>query len=229
MNYFGHVALACGFEQDPDFLLGSMLPDFIGIMGRGTLACRTCKLKQGVDFHVLTDEIFHSQAWFVTRVRRSLDELRRLGVRKGPARAVAHIGVELLLDFELSSQQLFRSALRDALVAAGPKRITSLLAWSDDATLAAFESLRLRLLERCERPDLFATSRIVERLTYMFRNRPRLELAGNERQLINNWINNLWVPFGDELEPLFSGMDATLRTRWLAQNSVTPPRLAAVS
>ena len=106
MNYFGHAALAILRRERPFFVLGAMLPDFLAMLGgrlqnkRGGGFIRE-QLANGVDFHLKTDAVFHQAPVFVAMNRRALIELRQLGVSRGPARACAHIGVEMLIDAHL--------------------------------------------------------------------------------------------------------------------------------
>lgn len=58
-------------------------------------------LAAGLAFHQTTDSVFHSTEMFTKANRRLLLEMKEKGVRRGPARAAAHIGVEMLIDAEL--------------------------------------------------------------------------------------------------------------------------------
>lgn len=81
------------------FLLGSALPD-IASMGRVRLQrpLVNSTLDLGVQNHHYADSAFHQSAWFVQRNAALHDKLEGAGLKRGPARACAHVGIELLLD-----------------------------------------------------------------------------------------------------------------------------------
>src|SRR5688572_23166915 len=112
MNFFGHAALAAGHfsarsPQLPgtDLALlcaGAMLPDFISMLRLGRPAVLDEQVARGVSFHHLTDHAFHELDSFLRLSREAFAWLSEQRVPRGPARAVAHIGVEMLLDEVLS-------------------------------------------------------------------------------------------------------------------------------
>jgi hypothetical protein len=213
MNYFGHVAVACRFLESPEFLLGSMLPDLAGIIGT-SVPKSTADVQLGVQFHVRTDEVFHELAPFRQRVNSGSESLRSRGLRKGPARAVAHVATELLLDSELNQVQLYRVAYSEALFVAGPKRVGALLQWEARGTAEDFEFLRLRLIERSAFREPFAPGRLVGRLERVLKDRPRLRLTPNERLLVHDWLRTGPVPFGAELSTFVEQIEYGVRSRW---------------
>lgn len=115
MNFVGHIHIAghClerhGHKSDhpsvphPDrYLLGAALPDFATI-GRFQLTGQPTDpdLAAGVDMHHATDDAFHGSDWFLTHSTAVRAKLESRGVNRGAARAVGHVGVELLLDGHL--------------------------------------------------------------------------------------------------------------------------------
>ncbi len=132
MNYFGHAAL-CHLDRDEStsrhpeveanriderapFVLGAMLPDLCAMAGLRCARSRDERVNAGIDFHMETDAVFHETRMFIEHNRRVCASLRELGVGRGPARACAHIGVEMLIDAVLveSERHLgqYTSALR---------------------------------------------------------------------------------------------------------------------
>jgi hypothetical protein len=154
MNFFGHAALAAGhfsalspqpLEADLAlFCAGSMLPDFVGMLRIGRPAVLDERVAEGVSFHHRTDHAFHELESFQRLSRDAFAWLTEQRLPRGPARAVAHIGVEILLDEVLSSdsgaRDAYRAALRVPLEAA-----LSFMTASDPERLQA---LRSSLLER---------------------------------------------------------------------------------
>lgn len=119
MNLLGHahVALASG-DEDPAFVLGALLPDLASMarvrIDREQLAP---EVDRGVAYHLRTDAVFHTLPAFVggsADIRRAV--LAR-GLSRGAARAVGHVGWELLLDGTLvgtPAETAFHGALDDA-------------------------------------------------------------------------------------------------------------------
>ena len=122
MNLLGHafVALAGGGsggddEPDPDFVLGALLPDLASMarvrVDRAQLAP---SIERGVVCHLRTDTVFHTLPAFVEgsgQIRRAVLER---GLSRGAARAVGHVGWELLLDGTLVGSDA-EAAFHDAL------------------------------------------------------------------------------------------------------------------
>lgn len=115
MNFVGHIHIGHryldghGLDGRPAggvlldrYLLGTALPDFATI-GRFQLTGEPAdsSLAAGVDMHHATDNAFHACDWFVTNSQAVRADLERRGVNRGAARAVGHVGVELLLDGHL--------------------------------------------------------------------------------------------------------------------------------
>src|SRR2546428_3982578 len=110
MDFFGHAAVASWRDGGPAVVLGAMLPDF-ATMCRARLDTPTdAEIAVGVELHHATDAAFH-QLPVVTGLMRELDDrLARGGCARGPRRAVAHIGTELLLDGVLVDDAAYRAS-----------------------------------------------------------------------------------------------------------------------
>src|SRR5262245_38990668 len=75
-----------------------MLPDFAS-MSRARLAgAEDARIAAGIALHQRTDDAFHGAPTFVALYRDGCQELEAAGLGLGPARAVAHVGTELVLD-----------------------------------------------------------------------------------------------------------------------------------
>ncbi len=99
MNVTGHVALAARLEPDPAVWLGAALPDLAGA-GRHRLLGSTDDdaVTLGIALHHRSDDVFHGSAWFRSLQDELRPRLETLGLGRGAARAIAHVGPELLLD-----------------------------------------------------------------------------------------------------------------------------------
>lgn len=99
MNVTGHVAVAAALDDDPAVWLGAALPDLAGY-ARHRLVGETDDLavRRGIALHHRTDDAFHASAWFRALQDRLRPRLEAAGLGRGAARAVAHVGPELLLD-----------------------------------------------------------------------------------------------------------------------------------
>lgn len=115
MNFFGHVVVATWLpDADGRTALGAMLPDLLGIAGLRGVEPRDPEVARGLELHHRTDDVFHASDAFVTLQASLRAALEAGGLQGGPARAVAHVGVELLLD----------GALLDGIDLDGGARVT---------------------------------------------------------------------------------------------------------
>jgi hypothetical protein len=169
VNYFGHAAVASWTNSSPGAVLGAMLPDF-ATMSRTRLAEPTdVAIARGIDMHHQADGVFH-QLPAVLGLMRELDaRLVTAGVARGPRRAVAHIGVELLIDGVLVDEQPYRDAYLAAL-AHDPAGIQ----FRDEGDNLRFEALHARLRTYGVPDDLREPDSIVHRLHRMLAHRPLL-------------------------------------------------------
>src|SRR5690606_21038673 len=99
VNFFSHAVVAARRSEDPRWILGSMLPDFVSMAGlRLESVHGDAPLERGVAFHHTCDDAFHGAPLFVELMERAREQLERDGLDSGPALAIGHVGVELLLD-----------------------------------------------------------------------------------------------------------------------------------
>lgn len=109
MNVGGHIAVAMRLAPgEPRVWLGAALPD-LGAMGRFRLMGDTVDpdVTAGIALHHATDDAFHRHSTFTEAMARLRSDLATDGVARGPARAVAHVGPELMIDgFLLEDDQL---------------------------------------------------------------------------------------------------------------------------
>ncbi|MFT7598508.1 MAG: hypothetical protein ACI8TP_001429 [Acidimicrobiales bacterium] len=170
MNVGGHLAVAAEISDEPTFWLGSVLPD-LGAIGRfrllGTVDHST--VTAGIAFHHDTDAAFHSHPWFVDIQSRLHGSLVAAGLTRGAARAIAHVGPELLLDGSyLADRDKHDQAL--AAVATIGDGLASLVAIDSEGWM-----IHLRRVAEVGLPTDYADpAAVAARLHRILMRRPRL-------------------------------------------------------
>jgi len=229
MNYFGHVSLACQFNHAAEFLLGAALPDFASMLGCTVPGCSHALVTQGLVFHRVTDDVFHQLPTFETLVRGEQLALRECGMRKGPARALAHTCIELLLDAVLWHDPVRRRAFHDAVAIASPNRLGRNLVWKADGHSHRFERLRLRLVEHMQSRPNNAADTIAIRLFRTLSARPRLRLTIQEERTVADWVGPLQTRIHDTLGGLWLGLVREVSSRWSDQKKQVGLRILCVN
>lgn len=176
MNIGGHIAVAMRLAPDePRVWLGAALPD-LGAMGRFRLMGDSPDpdVTAGIALHHATDDAFHRHPTFTEAMARLRADLAADGVGRGPARAVAHVGPELMIDgFLLEAEQL-NNAVNAAFAEIEPlgPGLGSLVETSSDEWLR-----HLRKVPSWGLPTDYADPHAVaHRLQRILSSRPRLEL-----------------------------------------------------
>jgi hypothetical protein len=192
MNYFGHCAVASWFDgkEAAPFGFGAMLPDFV-LMARAKLASPATSnnaIADGIDLHHRTDAAFHHQPAVLALMRELSERLAHYGCARGPARAVAHIGVELLLDAVWTDDETYARCYQHAIATD-----VSQLHWdaNDDVDGAtAMQNLQRRLIEFGVPRDLQRTDSIVHRMHRMLIDRPRLAPSASDLVAIGRAVDD---------------------------------------
>jgi hypothetical protein len=189
MNFFGHATLAARFSDRPEFVLGAMLPDFSYMLGLRGPGAQDGVIAAGIRFHHVTDRAFHDLAIFRRHCREATAVLRARGVARGTARAVAHVGVELLLDAALAESAAARSAYVAGLRAGQRPELLRGLLWpsAEQARLGRLMS-RLEGFEQHGDMAPVPASLIVERLSRALGRRPRLAIAPRDVPAVVDWV-----------------------------------------
>ena len=135
-------------------------------------------LTQGIAFHHLSDKHFHGLQTFRDLESWTLQRLTELGFRRGPARGIAHVGVELCLDGSLIGQAdaMYLRALNCAK--------SSEMNWKKAEDAAAFDRLLGRLREIGTPRGYQDPSVVSRRLVQILGPRPLLALDERERPLL---------------------------------------------
>lgn len=171
-------------------VLGAMLPDLECMVGSTASRFVTGPLRRGVWLHHATDRAFHDGPQFLAHQEAARSLLATLPVRRGPRRAVAHVGVELILDSALNTPsrlERYVSALEVGLQGAALRGVPFL------------ERLQLRsLLKTLGRRAAYVTpsapSGVVERLERALWARPALRLSAAELPHVQEWADQAWQP-----------------------------------
>lgn len=101
MNYLGHahVALASGEDVHARYILGAVLPDVASMAGVRVQYQRLPEpMAAGVRHHQRADAVFHAHPAFRQGMAALRGDLAAAGLAGGAARAVGHVGWELLAD-----------------------------------------------------------------------------------------------------------------------------------
>jgi hypothetical protein len=186
MNFFGHAAMAERVSAEPPFVLGAMLPDFSSMLRLRPPTSSHPEVARGIAFHHLTDRAFHELSVFRDLCSDAMRLLAERGVSRGTRRAVAHVGVELLLDVELSQDPPARSAYIAGLHAGRDPAVVSTLSWPEDQQ-ERLVRLAARLEERSDSAKP-TTKTIVERLERTLSERPRLAIEDAARAHVADWV-----------------------------------------
>jgi acyl carrier protein phosphodiesterase len=203
MNFIGHLLVAGWQRDDPAFGLGAMLPDFASMAGIRPPPIQHTAVAEGVALHHRTDDVFHGCPTFVELSRDVFQELVQAGVERGPARAVAHIGVELLIDGELLQRE---PALGSAYLSA----LTAFESLPPDALPAPQRGPLDRLQRRLatygipydyQRPDL-----VTARLISILGRRPRLALSATSAASVGLHMPALQARVAEHLSELLSSL-----------------------
>jgi hypothetical protein len=206
MNFFGHAHVAGWFSEAGPFVLGSMLPDFANVLGVAPPRTRHAELHAGIELHHETDRVFHDCDAFCELEQDSRENLAALGVSKGPRRALAHIGVELLIDAELARLEPVGSGYTTALRYGMTQACGGELEWrASDAH--SDQSQRLAgLCSRLATSSRFGSDAggLARRLMFILASRPRLQLQLAELAYVEAWLADCKPRVAALIQPLLS-------------------------
>lgn len=194
MNFFGHAALAAshfterqpplGADLLPTVCLGAMLPDFIGMLRLGRPTIHDAALATGVAFHHGTDEAFHDLPAFQRLSRQAFAWLSEQQLPRGPARAVAHMGIEMLLDEVMADEPSARNAYRAALEVP----LATLLDFATPVDAERMAGLQQALLTRSASQLRPPAALVAERIRRSLAGRPRLATDDAGQALLGSWV-----------------------------------------
>ena len=186
MNFFGHGCLAAETRADAAFVFGAMLPDLAAMAGLRVSSVAHATADAGRRFHYATDAAFHRAEGFQTLCIAATHALRDAGLRRGPARAIGHVGVELLLDGWLAAERGVPALYGEAL-ALGPA-LAPAIAFRVDRGAAPLVELCERIATAKLSPDAWCEpERLAARLVRILARRPLLALEARELPAVRAW------------------------------------------
>ncbi len=188
MNFFGHAVVATWRSPEPEFVLGAMLPDFASMLGVRPPAVVGDALVRGVEFHHATDRVFHESRTFHELEHHARHALRELGLPRSSTLAVAHIGVEMLLDGALVSDARGVAGYLSALNgAASVLKSAPTILWNDDGLAKRFRRLTETLAARGISSKMAEPESVAFRVERALASRPRLRLPAGGEALVRVW------------------------------------------
>lgn len=213
MNFFGHAWLAAGRGADAGgcdsaFVFGAMLPDLAPMAGGRIAEVDSPDLEAGIAFHIACDAVFHSAPAFRSLLVESSHTLEDAGVRRGPARGAAHVGIELLLDGWIAKQRGVPAAYHDALAAApayaARVHFTGTGAYALKALCARVAASDLPLAY-ADPP--FTAARVERALS----RRRRLALTADEPEQVAHWLSAIGPELGRKAGALLDSVAVAVR------------------
>lgn len=181
MNFVGHAHVALAVRDEPAFVLGAMLPDFASMCGARLVAPTHDGIAAGVALHHRTDEAFHACAEFVRLCAATSASLEARGIAWGAARAVAHVGIELLLDGLLLDDAATRDGYLRAVAALADPALSIEVSGRG---AARWPAVRERAIVH-GLPDAYRDPReVADRLIRILAPRPRLAVDPGQRPVL---------------------------------------------
>jgi hypothetical protein len=189
MNFFGHALIAQRNEATrgsnrAEFVLGAMLPDFASMLRTRPPASTLDALTAGLSFHHQTDDAFHGSQSFLEFSRFLSDR----GVARGTARAVAHVGVELLLDAAFAYENGANEAYLSAVACGSTTLVRGHIQWHDNDASQRFQQLCQRLRARGRFQENPPSELVAERLRSILADRPRLAMDDRGLFVVREWV-----------------------------------------
>lgn len=195
MNFFGHAVVASWASDDPALAFGSMLPDFAHMLGVARIESSDATVTAGIALHHACDEVFHTSATFVRLQNKSRTLLSALGLPRGAGLATSHVGVELMLDSELSRDPAHLKHYLLSINHGLRKKAYTVISAQPSALPADTDPLGTLLTLLVERVDRLAPqngTELAERLFRILSPRPRLAFAATAVPQVAEWAEATW-------------------------------------
>ncbi len=187
-----------------------MLPDLLGMLGMRVTGLFDAELSAGVDYHHATDAAFHAAPRFIELCTHSIASLTESGVERGTARAVAHVGVELLLDGALSSDLHARRSYEQALRGATAAPLHDLLALAEPRDVERLRHGLTRLTTAPVPEGYLQPDFVAERLEHILGSRPRLAMRRSDMPIVRRWAQATHAAVHEQRDALLTEVRAKL-------------------
>ncbi len=168
VNFFGHAAVASWRVGRGGLPLGAMLPDFSTMCGARIASTPDSEVADGIALHHATDKAFHGLPSVIGLMRELDQRLERGRCARGPRRAAAHIGVELLIDGVLVDNEEYRDSFILGL------EYETQIEWRHEGDDLRYAELITRMRAHGVPLDLKRPESITHRLARMLGHRPLL-------------------------------------------------------
>ena len=202
MNWYGHLALAWDDRPDPVFALAAALPDLARLAGCPRVGLPSSgPVADGVAHHHEIDDRFHHGDAFRRLLRAGTADLEARGLRRGVARAAAHVGIELHLDGVLSMRDDARALLDTAFAAGHGSGVGDALEW-DAPDRTAFADTLDRLGSGPYPTVWQSEDEVAARVIRVLSHRPRLRPIAAEEGALLEVLRDLAPAVRDDAEAL---------------------------
>jgi hypothetical protein len=210
VNFIGHAFVALWQSREPGFVLGTMLPDFAGMVGTrlAPSAGDDSPVGRGIALHHRTDDVFHRAEPFVRLTHATMEALVAEGLGRGPARAVGHLGVEMLLDGELLLEHAELADAYSSALAAARELESARFVEAEGA--ARFRLLHARLSAHGVPYDYRNTEAVARRLVRILATRPRLAIPPGFEPTVEHALERAQSPIVAAIPALVAHLEAQL-------------------
>ncbi|MBL4686222.1 MAG: hypothetical protein JKY37_16635 [Nannocystaceae bacterium] len=183
-----------------------MLPDLASMVATRNWRAQDEQVTAGVSNHHEADRVFHAHPVFVDLCQRAYESLRSGGLARGPTLAVAHVGIELLIDGELSTDTaavtLFRRSLAED---------AALVQWGDDATAKNYRVLVQRLQGSALPTAYRNAEEVAPQLRRILSRRPRLAMGESDVPIVARWLASIQPEVASHARPIVDAVVAGVR------------------
>ena len=153
------------------------------------------------------DARFHDNSAFAGLCTWAARALVEAGLSRGPARGVAHVGIELFLDGLLSGDAPARAAYARCLVEAEAADAL-LLVFADEPSRHRWRTLLARLQVATIPDDYRDPDFVAGRLVDILARRPRLALAPGAATVLRAFLPELKARVADQADALVAAANA---------------------
>jgi hypothetical protein len=164
-----------------------MLPDLVSLLGLRMPRVLRREVQEGVGLHYRTDVVFHRAPAFLRLLAGAHARLVEMGLRRGSARAAAHVGTEILLDIELAKSTDVTARALEAFDAAA-REAGEWLRWPSIAVEEKFRIFVSSMADRDLAGRHATPEQIAWRVARTLTGRRLLELDAQSEERVAAWL-----------------------------------------